>query len=502
MADSNDGLDPNLSDPRKRVTRGLAWMTGQTGVNFVVQIVTVVVVSRLLSPTEVGVVAASMGIIAVCTMLVHLGLGEALVQRDNVGPLHVATALTVVLGLGALAITTVWLLAPALSSLIDIPAAASVLQALSWVILFQALTIIAQSLARRRMNLEQVALANGLGQLFGTCGVTITCAFAGFGLWSLVAGHLATSVIRLSAIALLVRYRWRVGFSLPALRELFSFAGFFSLERLAARLANRIDRPLIGAMLGAESVGLYARAQKLLEVATQTIFQPLGYALFPVMSRVQKERRKLIRAHHSVATLSGLIAVPGSLILVFASPALVPLLLGPQWGGVVEPLQILAISIAVRPYLTAAALLAKSVGRMRERAIAQIAFACGVLLSIAGLHPWGLAGIAVGILVAMLLRAAFMIWLSARILDLPIPRLLASLVPGILVTVPIAVLLGAFQFLWEDWLFETSGMLVFIAVSVSYVGLVVLQGPDFLLTKDLIKVRAELFGKLRRRLTT
>ena len=352
------------------------------------------------------------------------------------------------------------------------------------------------------MHLEQVALANVLALLLGNCGLTIACAIAGLGLWSLVAGQLATSIIRLSVIAVLVKYRWSLNFSYKALKELFAFAGFFSLERLAARLANRIDRPLIGAMLGAESVGFYARAQKLLEMVFNFIFQPLGNALFPVMSRVQQERRKLIRGHHSAATLSGLIALPGSLVMVVVSPALVLLLLGPQWGGVVGPLQILAVGIAVRPLDWPAALLAKSVGRFRERAIVQIVFACSVLLCIVSLHPWGLEGIALGILTATVLRAAFMVWLSTYILGLPVLRLLPSIVPGLVVAAALAVLLVAFQLLWEDWLLETSGMLVFLVISVFFVAGVVLKGPDFLLTRDLVKIRAELFGKLRRRLST
>jgi len=480
----------------RKAAKGIGWSTGQTIGNITVRILTIVVISRILSPAEVGIVAASMAIISVIALIAQMGVGAALIQRETVSFDHFGTALVMTIVSGLAFAGAVYALAPWLAGLLAIAEAEAALQFLAVIIIVQSVTLVFESLAMRELQFGKVATADFLAMAIGFGAVSIACALAGLGLWSLVAGQIGRVVVKLALVIVLIRPSWRMTVTRKALGDILSFGALFSIDRVAEVSASRLDRSVLGAVLGPEAVGLYTRAQQLLEIAAVATTRPLDIVLFPIMSRVQDSRDKLERGFTSAVALIGAVTLPATLLIVLASKPWIPLILGAHWSGLVPPLQILVLGLFLRSYDWATAVLARSAGRVRERALIQLLYVVLVLGSVALLSPWGLKAVAVGVVASMAVNAVVMTHLIARILGRPILGLIAHLGSALMVTALLGGLFYALYLLLGTWILGAEGTLLFAMITLlSLVGILVLA-PKILLTKDLLKVRTGLLAKL------
>ncbi len=481
---------------REKAVKALGWSAGQTIGSIGIQVATIIVLSRILSPGEVGVVATGMAFIAILTIFVELGVGPALIQRQFVDRAHIGTALCLSLVLGAVLATALYFSAAWLARLVKIDEIAWVLPFLSTIIVIQPLAGVLESLAKRELRFQRVATVNFLAMALGYCGLSVACALAGLGFWSLVAGYIAQVTLRFAFLMALSRQYWVLAFSKKALSDILSFGASFSIVRLSYMSANRLDRALLGSLLGAEAVGLYSRAQQLVELGSTVVGQPLGAVLFPIMARTQEDKTKLARAFRSSLTVVGLWALPATLMIIVGSKPLIPLVLGEHWSGLVSPLQILALGTFLRSFDGTAAALARAVAKVRERAAIQVLYAILVLSSVATLYKWGLDAVVFGVLGAMIINWLLMAMLSAKILGRSMLWVLAPIVPGLAVTLFLASLIGVSYLVLGSLAFSATGFVTYAILSGFLLLALCLLAPERIMTRDIVEIRSALIIKL------
>jgi O-antigen/teichoic acid export membrane protein len=142
--------------------------------------------------------------------------------------------------------------------------------------------------------------------------------------------------------------------------------------------------------------------------------QALDVVLFPAMSRVQEDSARLALAYRRGITAVALVMLPGSAILFVIAPELVRLLLGPQWGAVVVPFQILVIGLLLRTSYKLSDSLARATGAVYRRAWRQAVYAALVAGGAWLGHRSGIAGVAAGVLGAVAVNFLLMAHLSLR----------------------------------------------------------------------------------------
>lgn len=428
----------------QRTIAGMLWLASGKAAYAVLQLAVLAVLARLVTPADFGVVSAAFVVISFSAIVSQLGLGPALVQRPDLEPRHVDTAFTSSVLFGLLLGGVLWAVAPLVADFFRTPGVAPVMRALAWVFPLQGLGTAAESLARRDLRFRWLAMldatAYGLG--YGVVGVAL--ALAGWGVWALVAGEISEAVFR-SVILLRSRARPRLMLERRALSELLYFGSGFTIAKVANFFAVNGDNLVVGRMLGAAALGLYGRAYQLMSAPAASFGTVLDNVLFPAMARVQRDLPRLRMAYRHGISLVAVVVLPVTVVLFLLAPEFVRVVLGPRWGDVVLPFQILAAGMVLHTTSKLGDSLVRATGAVYRRAWRQGVFAGLVIVgSIIG-QRWGIAGVACGAMFALAVNFLLMAHLSVRMADMPWRDFWGAHVPALLVaavSAPIAWAVG------------------------------------------------------------
>ena len=412
---------------RGAVWQGLAFVSGKAMV-----LVTTVVLARLLSPKDYGLVALALVLMAYAETIADAGVAQALVYLPPTGILA-RSALLISVALGALLASVAFLGAPAIATLFGLPAVVPLVQVLGLSVLATACGAVPEALLRRDLKFKQLTAAPVIRA--ATMGaVTLTLAFSGHGAWSLAVGTAAGSMAYATTCWFLIRRTapwqlWRVnGSSLTAnIRYGAPVAG----SNLLARLIFDVDYLVIGLLLGAQALGLYTLAFRLPEALILNVFFVLSTVLFPLYAQVKGDHQRLRDGYLRSVQIQTLYGLTTGVGLAVVAPVLVPVLFGPRWADSVVPLVFLALYAAARSLGAGANDVYKAIGRpgisIRVSVVRLIILAPVLWLS----ARWGIVGVAAAQLVVAVVFACGMQTVAARVIGIRSRRLLKAAIPGL-----------------------------------------------------------------------
>ena len=428
-----------MGDLTRRTVGGLLWTGGGKAAYGVLYLAVLAILARMLSPAEFGVVSAALVVIGVSQIVSQLGLGPALVQRPALEPRHVETAFTGSIAIGVALGVVVWAAAPAAAAFLHVPAAGPVIRVLAWVFPLQGVAVVAESLLRRDLEFRRLTQAEVAAYALGYGLVGIVLAAAGWGVWALVAGQMAQTVIRTAwVVALRPPRRARLGDG-RSLAELLYFGGGFTLAKVANFIAVQGDNLVVARALGPTALGVYGRAYALMSAPAYGFGTVLDNVLFPAMARIQHDPERLAAAYRRGVALLALLVLPPSVVLILVAPEFIRVALGPRWDAAVAPFQVLAIGMLFRTSYKISDSLARATGAVYRRAWRQALYAGLVVAGAAIGQFWGVLGVAWGALVALTVNFALMAQLSLRLARFPWSAFRAAHAPAAwltLVTTP------------------------------------------------------------------
>lgn len=327
---------------RQKAVKGVLWSVvqkwGREGLSFLV----LVVLSRLLTPEAFGLVALATVFTAFVQIFLDQGLSAAIVQRSGLEKEHLDTAFWITVLIGILLTAASIAGSDLVAAFFDEPRLASVLRWLSLTFILSALSSTQMAILRREMAFKSLAARSMTAKLVGGI-VGVTMAFAGFGVWSLVAQKLIAGVAGI--IVLWRASEWRPGFGLSKLhyRELFTFGASVAGNNILKVLVRRSDDFLIGYFLGPTLLGYYSIGYRLLLVMIRLVTGIVNAVAFPTFSRLQHNRQRMLRAFYKVTQYTSLLAFPVFIGLAAVAPELIPALFGEQWLPSVPVMQVLAV---------------------------------------------------------------------------------------------------------------------------------------------------------------
>lgn len=408
------------------------WTASSSGLNALLKIVVLVVLARLLSPADFGIVGAALILIGFSAIFSQLGLGPALVQRRDLEPRHIQTAFAASLTFGLLLAGLLWVTAPAVARFFHIEGSVDVLRALAWIFPVRSLSGVAECLVQRDLRFRWLATRDVISYALGYGLVGIVLAWAGWGVWSLVAAQITQTALN---AAILLAFRPPALRPLPswsAFAELMNFGLGFTAARVANFLANQGDNIVVGRMLGPQALGIYTRAHQLMAVPTTLFGDVLDRVLFPTMAKVQGDRQRLAAAYlQSVASIA-LVMLPIGVVLTVLAPEFVIVLLGPKWVEVILPFQVFAIGLLFRTSYKMSDSIARATGAVYRRAWRQAIYAALVFIAAWVGSRWGVTGVAAGVLASLVINFILMADLSLAVANTTWRRFAEAHVPAVL----------------------------------------------------------------------
>lgn len=435
MDHGEDGICLSDGKPEKslfaKTAGGFFWTGLGTGGQTVIQFVVLVVLARLLTPEDFGIVAAAMVVVGLSTIFSLLGVGPAIVQRPNLETRHIRTAFTMSLFLGAFFYAVVWLTAPYVEAFFRMDGLADVLRLVALVFPIKGLGVVSESLAQRELRFKFLSGVTVASFALGYGALGIAFAALGYGPYALVWAYIGQAALMTLILLLGARHSilpWMEG---KAFRELMYFGTGFTIARLGNYTALQGDNAVVGRLMDAGSLGIYGRAYQLMMLPVNLIGTVLDKVLFPAMATFQDDKERLALAFRRGIAACALLMLPvTALLIVFAAP-LVELLLGGQWGAVVLPFQIMAAGLLFRTGYKISDSLARATGAVYRRAWRQWVYA-GAIILFSGIGALvGLPGVAFGIAVAILINYVLMADLSHRLTGLSWPGFVGAHLAGV-----------------------------------------------------------------------
>lgn len=385
-----------------RTARAAQWGFAASVLGAASQLAIGVLLARLLTPADFGVVTLALTLLGFAQPLADLGVGSAIVQRSMLTDRHVRTAFTfsVLLSLGMA--TAIALLAPLGAGALREPRVTPVLRVLAAGLAFRGVAVVAGALLRRQLDFRSQFFISIVCFVLGYGGVGVTLALFGYGLWSLAWGFTVQTALVSLAQLIALRHSVRPLLGGPELRELLAFGFGASLSAWVNYFALHGDNLVIGRWMGAASVGLYDRAYSLMNLPHTHIGTVISRVLFPAMAQVQKEPVRLRRGYLLGTRLTATIAAPLMATMVVAAPHLVPAVYGSQWNEAVLPLQILCVAGYFRALYHLGGAVAQSVGSVYRELWRQAVYSILVIGGALVALPQGLPGVATAVSLAIL----------------------------------------------------------------------------------------------------
>jgi PST family polysaccharide transporter len=420
----------------------MIWTFSGTGVQAVIQLLALMALGRLLSPSEFGLMGAAAVVIAFSQIISQVGVGPAIVQRQELNLTHIRAAFTISGGLGFVLGAIVWFAAPALAAFYRIPAVEPILRGVALLFPIDGLNTVGESLLMRTLRFRLYVALDVGSYVLGYALLGVFLAWRGYGVWALVAANLGQVTLRTLAMYLATRHSIKPSLSLRASRDLLSFGFGHSLAQLGLVLSQQSDNLVVGRWLGPAALGIYGRAYNLMVLPATVFGKIVNRVLFPIMAQVQNERDRLASGYERALAIVALISLPVSATLWIVAPEFIPALLGPKWTGVVLPFRLFTCGLFFRMSSKVSDACTKAAGAVYSRALIQGIYAVMVLVGALIGQRWGIGGVAVAVSIAMGINWLMMAALCRSVTGLSWPRFVQAQAPSILFAGVILLVVG------------------------------------------------------------
>lgn len=315
---------------RGHVARGLTWTVVDTWGRQLLNLLIFILLARLLTPADFGLVALAAVFVAFFQLIVDQGLGDALIQKPNLARSHLDTAFWAAL-LTGVALTAIGIvLAGPVATLLEEPGLTGILQALSLTFLPAAGSSIQIAILRREFRFRGLAMRAIISTAAGgIAGVGL--AFYGAGAWALVGQQLVTAVVSLLVLWRASPWRPTLEVSWTDFRDLFGFGVKVVGSDVLNFLSRNVDNLLIGVVLGTVPLGFYSVGYRILTVTQNMLVNVARRVAFPAFSRLQSDPPRMGRAYFQVTRVAAAVILPGYTGLALIAPEMTTLIFGHRW---------------------------------------------------------------------------------------------------------------------------------------------------------------------------
>lgn len=344
--------------------RSIIWMSSATLISRMVRTVVMLVLAKLLVPSEFGL----FGLATIATnafgIFREMGLSQALIYHRREIDRAADTAFFLVPAQGFAMFVAAFALAPVIASFFNLPEASLLIRILSLDLIISSFGMVPSVLMERELSFRRKFIPL-IAPFFGYSLVAIAAGFMGYGVWSLVAGELTRSLLTATVIWFFTGWRPRWSFDRRLARELLSYGKHIVGASFTVLAFTNIDNVAAAKGLGAEQLGFYVFAFSLGTMPITYLAQSVNRVLFPAYAKIQTDRRALAKAYGKSIEYMSLVAAPLALATVTLAPLALRVLYGNEWSGSLTVLQVLAFYGYFRAFGMGAESLLRSLGKPR-----------------------------------------------------------------------------------------------------------------------------------------
>jgi O-antigen/teichoic acid export membrane protein len=398
----DSAVDPTLHDLKRNTARGAVVSFVRQGANFTLRTGSMVILARLLSPADFGLV----GMVTACTGLLGLfrdaGLSHATVQSATITRAQTSMLFWVNLAVGTLLAGLCAAIAPLIAAFYHEPRLLWVTIVIGVGFVFSGAAAQHGAMLQRNLRFTALAIIDILSLVVGIA-VGIGMALAGQGYWALVATSLSPPVMAFFGV-------WVAGGWIPGLprrgagvQSMLRYGGSLTLNWVICYIAYNVDKVLVGRFLGAEALGIYGRAYTIVNLPSYNLSSIVHLVGFPALSRLQNDPERLRSYFLKGYGLFLTLMMPITMGCALFAEDIIHVFLGPKWGAVVPVFRLLVPTSLVLAMIDPFNCLLLATSRMKRILKMTMLIAPVLILGyVAGLS-YGPTGVAAGFSIASII---------------------------------------------------------------------------------------------------
>jgi O-antigen/teichoic acid export membrane protein len=334
---------------KKKAINGFVWAFFDKIINQAGNFVLLIYLSRILSPSDFGLIAMLAIFLAVAQSLIDSGFSQALIQKSiKVTEDDLSTVFYVNLTTSVLLYCLLYISAPSIASFYNQPELIVLSRVLFVVIVINALTIVPRTKLIIAVDFKTQGIINSVSMIVSAV-VAVYMVHNGLGYWSLVGMNIAKSLI--NSILLIVISRWRPQwlFSIGSFTELFSFGSKLLIAGIIGTTVQNLYSILIGRNFNAIQLGYFQQGFNYTNILSATLSSVIQGVTYPIMTSIQEDKERLIKIYVKVMGIVALVTFPVFVGFSAISEEFVLIFLGEKWSPIIPILTILSFARLITP---------------------------------------------------------------------------------------------------------------------------------------------------------
>lgn len=333
---------------KTKALNGMLWSSVERfsiiGIQFLLQIV----MARLLSPTDYGIIAMLAIFMEVGQTFIDSGFTNALIQKNECSEDDFTTSFIINFGVGLVCFLGLFFLSPIIAEFYNMPILAPISRFMGLIFIFNSLAIVQQAKLTIAIDFKKQSLITFSAIVIsGTIGIYM--AYAGYGAWALAVQMILNAFLRSLFFWMIAKWLPKGRFNMLAFRELFSFGSKLLISGVLDTTYRNIYLIVIGKIYSSSDLGFYSRAKQFSILPSSVLTGIMQRVSFPVLSSIKNKDEQLRASYRKFLKLSAFLVFPLMTILVIIADPLVRFLLTDKWENSIVLLQILCLSMMWYP---------------------------------------------------------------------------------------------------------------------------------------------------------
>lgn len=445
---------PAAEGLRAQTISGVAWSLGARATKLVLQFVVSVVLARLLTPEDFGLIAMIVVFTGFAGLFTDLGFSAALIQRTEIEERHRNSIFWLNTAVGCVVAALVAGSAPLLADFYNESRLIPITQLIALTFVIGSLNVVQTAQLRREMDFRSLAVVETTSIVVS--GVTgIGLALYGFGVYALVWKMLLGTVLLVVLMWTVREWRPKFMFSLAAVRDLLGFSANLLGFQAFNYWVRSFDDLLIGRVVGSHGLGIYSRAYSSMLQPLRQVSTVVGNVMFPALSRMQGNTERVKSVYLRTLALIALITFPMMLGLLVVADAFVLGLYGPKWTEVTPLLRILCVVGLVQSLGTTTGWIYQSQGRTDWMFRWGLGTGTVTLIAIVVGVQWGVLGVVIAYTIRTFSLTYYNFTIPGKLIDMTFREVVDAVAPPLYCAVGMACIVSVAHFVllphWPAW---------------------------------------------------
>lgn len=333
---------------KDKTVNGVGWSAIDNVIQYGITFIVGVVLARLLSPEDYGLIGIISIFTVVCNTLINAGFTNALIRKKDASEEDYNTVFIINLCMSMMLYVVLFFGAPLIARFFGREELVALTRVSTLGIIIVALALVQQTKLTKRIDFKtQTKITIIASIVSGVIGIVM--ALLGCGVWSLVAQNLTSHTLRTILLWFFNKWVPKLHFSTHSFRELFGYGWKIMISNLIGSIWNELYQVVVGKFYSPATLGQYTRARHFSTLFSSNLTSVVQRVTYPVLSNIQDDRSRMVSAYRRIIKTTMFVTVVSMFSLGAVAEPLIYCLIGPKWHEAATYLPLICIAMSLYP---------------------------------------------------------------------------------------------------------------------------------------------------------